>query len=171
MSKDIRKMIDKVKNYNQFVNENSVDTNNVNNLILLYVNNGFSSENIIDIRKEGYFNGIEWLDENTLIVYRSISLPESKVTGFKKSISGGIGQYWSYNKNIDPIWGGNAEYEADKNENIINIRCKGYLKLQDIDFEDLLYAFNDDFHHFCDEQEIRGRQSGDTIKVKECFII
>jgi hypothetical protein len=172
MSKDIRKMIDKVKNFKSFLNENiqNEDTN-INKLKQLYINNGFSIEDIIVITEEGYFNNIEWLNENTLIVYRSISLPESKLVNFKKTISDGIGQYWSFDKNIEPIWGSNAEYEVNKNERIVDIRCEGYLKLEDIDFEDLLYAFNDDFHHFCDEQEIRGKDGGDTIKVKKCLII
>jgi len=152
----------------KFLTENKND--NINKLKQLYFKNGFSGENIINMVEEGYFKDIEWLDENTLIVYRSISLPESRVNKFKTSIGGGIGQYWSYNKNIDSIWGRNAEYEVGKNENIVDIRCKGYLNLEDIDFEDLRYAFNDDFHNFCDEQEIRGKQGGITIKLKKCFI-
>jgi len=156
----------------EFLNENIQNEHtNISMLKHLYINNGFSNEDVVSITEEGYFNDIEWLDKNTLIVYRSISLPESKVNKFKMSINNGIGQYWSYNKDIEPIWGGNAEYEINKNENIVDIRCKGHLKIQDIDFEDLLYAFNDDFHNFCDEQEIRGINSGDTIKVIECFLI
>jgi hypothetical protein len=168
--KDLRKFIKTT--IREFLNENiQNEYTNISKLKQLYINNGFSNEDIVAITEEGYFNNIEWLDENTLIVYRSISLPERKVNKFKKSIGSGIGQYWSYNKDIEPIWGGNADYEVDKNENIVDIRCKGYLKLQDIDFKDLLYAFNDDFHNFCDEQEIRGKNSGDTIKVIACLTI
>jgi len=162
MSEEIRKMIDKINNFNEFTN--------LDRLKQLYISNEFSKEEVVDISDEGYFNNIEWLNQNTLIVYRSISLPESKVDNFKKSINNGIGQYWSFNKDIHSIWGSNAEYEISKNENIIDIRCKGYLKLDDIDFKDLLYAFNDDFYHFCHEQEIRGKLSGDTIKVIDCRI-
>jgi len=155
-----------------FLNKNIQNKyTNISKLKQLYINNGFSNEDIVAITEEGYFNNIEWFDENTLIVYRSISLPESKLDDFEKSIGGGIGQYWSFDKNIEPIWGGNVEYEVNKNERIVDIRCEGYLKLQDIDFEDLLYAFNDDFHHFCDEQEIRGKNGGNRIKVKKCLII
>jgi hypothetical protein len=161
MSEYIRKMIDKVKNFKEFTNTDKLKQH--------YIDNGFSEEDIIDITKQGYFDNIEWLNESTLIVYRSISLPESKVNDFKKSKNNGIGQYWSFNKNIHSVWGRNAEYEISKNENIIDIRCKGYLKLQDIDFEDLFYAFKDDFHNFCDEQEIRGKLSGDTIEVIACL--
>ena len=156
----------------EYLNENiQNDQKNISKLKQLYINNGFSNEDILSITEEGYFNDIEWLNNNTLIVYRSISLPESKLDYFKKSIGVGIGQYWSFDKNIEPIWGGNAEYEVNINERIVDIRCEGYLKLQDIDFEDLLYAFNDDFHNFCDEQEIRSKEGGDMIKVKKCLII
>ena len=37
------------------------------------------------------------------------------------------------------------------------------LKLEDIDWQDMMIAYRDDFHHFCDEKEIRG-----NIKKLEC---
>jgi hypothetical protein len=150
-------MIKDVMNFGEF--------SNIDRLKNLYLEKDFTIGDIEDIYKEGYFKNIEWFDKNTLIVYRSVSILESNLDEFKKSMNKGIGRYWSFNKNIDAIWGGNAEYLAKDNEKIVYIRCKGYLKLIDIDFDDLSYAFKDDFHHFCDEQEIRGKLSGDVIKV------
>ena len=149
----------------EFLNEQH--SNRDNTLKQLYIENGFSNDDIINISEEGYFNNIEWLNDTTLIVYRSISIPKNKLNDFLKSTNNGIGQYWSFDKNIESIWGGNVDYEYP-NEDIINVRCKGYLKLKDIDFDDLLYAYNDDFHNFCDEQEIRSKLSGDKIKVIDC---
>lgn len=146
----------------EFILENL--NGNINNLKELYTKNGFSENDIYELSEEGYFDNIEWFDDNTLVIYRSLSLPESKVDNFMNSLDKGIGRYWSFNKNIESIWGGNAEYEAERGEEIIDIRCKGHLKLSDIDFDDLLYAYNDDFHNFSDEKEIRGK----NIKVIEC---
>lgn len=148
--------------------ENKNSNDNTAFLKNLYLENGFTNEDIFHMDNEGYFENIEWLNDEVLIVYRSLSIPKSKVENFLKSINKGIGQYWSFNKDIEPIWGGNAKYEYP-NEDIINIRCKGFLKIEDIDFEDLLYAYNDDFYNFCNEQEIRGKLGGGTIQVTSCW--
>jgi hypothetical protein len=153
----------------EFLIENQNKSDNTNLLKSHYIKNGFTGEDILNMSDEGYFNNIEWVDNNTLIVYRSLSLPKNKINDFLKSAVNGIGQYWSFNKDIESIWGSNTEYEYP-NEDIVDIRCKGHLKLKDIDFEDLLYAYSDDFHHFCDEQEIKGKLGGNKIKVVDCQI-
>lgn len=163
--KDLRKFIKTT--IREFLNEQH--SNKDNTLKQLYIENGFSDDDIINISREGYFDNIEWLNDKTLIVYRSLSIPKGKIDIFLKSINNGIGQYWSFNKGIESIWGSNTEYEYP-NEDIVDIRCKGYLKIEDIDFEDLLYAYNDDFHNFCYEQEIRSKLGGDKIKVIDCQI-
>lgn len=163
--KDFKKFIrTTVRN---FLMENQNNNDNIISLKKLYIKNGFTNEDILNMSYEGYFNNIEWFNDKTLIVYRSLSLPKIKINEFLKSANNGIGQYWSFNKDIKPIWGRNTEYEYP-NEDIVDVRCKGYLKVKDIDFVDLIYAYNDDFHNFCDEQEIRGKLNGDKIKVIDC---
>lgn len=154
-----------MKNFKQF--------SNIEKLKELYIKNGFDIEDVNDLSEEGYFDNIEWFDNNTLTVYRAISLNYKNLDNFKKNINNGIGRYWSYDKNIQSIWGSNLDYDEDvkDDDNIINIRCKGHLKINDIDFDDLLYAFNDDFYNFCSEKEIRGKLSGDTIDVIKYEII
>ena len=130
----------------------------------LYTNNGFTQQDIKDMYDDGYFKNVEWVDDETLKIYRSLSLPESEVNDLTK---GEIGVYWSFDKDIKPIWGNNMDYyEGD--EKIVDIRCVGHLKLDDIDFKDCLYAMNDDYHNFTDEQEIRGKNGGNSIKVIMC---
>ena len=165
--KDLKNFIKKT--IREFLNENQNKGNNIILLKKLYIKNGFTNEDILSISDEGYFNNIEWLNDKTLIVYRSLSIPKSKINEFSKSVNNGIGQYWSFNKDIEPIWGSNTEYEYP-NEDIVDIRCKGYLKIEDIDFEDMLYAYNDDFHNFCDEQEIRSKLGGNKIEVVDCQV-
>lgn len=159
-----------LKKYKQYIIESkskskSKTEKNIDNLKKLYLENGFTIIDIEDLSKEKYFNDIQWFDDNTLKVYRSLALPENQFQEFLNSIKNGIGRYWSFNKNIDAIWGNNVEYQKNKNEKIIYIRCIGKLKLSDIDFDDCLYAFNDDFYSFTIEKEIRGKKGGDTIKV------
>lgn len=154
-----------IKNYKEYISESNNKISNIYKLKQLYRKNGFTNEDIKQISDAGYFDNIEWIDNQTLKVYRSLSIPKSKLDDFLKNFDDGIGIYWSFYNKIESIWGSNAEYEAEKNEDIINIRCFGELKLSDIDFKDCLYAYKDDFHHFTDEKEIRGKNGGDTIKV------
>jgi len=167
MSKEIREMIDKVKNFKQFVNENSKEFTNTDKLKQLYLNNGFSDKNVMDMAEEGYFNKIEWFDEDTLIVYRSITLLESEINEFKNDVkkNKGVGQYWSFDSEIRSIWGGNADFRNDNKENIFDILITGHLKLKNIDFNDLVYAFKDDYYNFISEKEIRGLKGGNSVKV------
>lgn len=154
-----------IQSWEYFVNEN----NNVYDIFKkMFIENGFIQTDLREIESTGYFNNIE-IDKNGLIVYRSISLPEHKVYDFLKLDTNGIGQYWTLRDDLDSVWGGNAEYEKKyPSEKIINIRCKGYLKFDDIDWKMMLYAYNDDFYHFTNEKEIRGNNGGDTITILSC---
>jgi hypothetical protein len=46
--------------------------------------------------------------------------------------------------------------------------CTGYLKIKDIDWKMMKYAYNDDPYNFGSESEIRGVDGGNSIKVIEC---
>lgn len=164
MSKEVREHINKVKNFSQFLNENV----SIDDFRKMFLENGFTTSDLNEINKTNYFNNIK-INENGLFVYRSISLPEHKVNDFLKLGTNGIGEYWTLRDDLDSVWGSNAEYEKlHPKEKIINIRCKGYLNLSDIDWEMMLYAYNDDFYHFTDEKEIRGKNGGNIIKVMNC---
>jgi hypothetical protein len=136
----------------------------------LFIKNGFT-QNELDIiieENENYFNQIEFYDNETLIVYRALDLPRKLANDFiklnQKEIGEGIGEYWTFDKNLqNAIWG-EGQYEAET----YLVQCKGHLNINDIDWEMMKYAFNDDIYHFSQESEIRGVNGGNSIKVIEC---
>ena len=73
-----------------------------------------------------------------------------------------------YNKEIHTI----DVYVEGKNiipeEETYLVQCKGHLNINDIDWEMMKYAFDDDIYHFSQESEIRGVDGGNSIKVIEC---
>ena len=135
----------------------------------LFIKNGFT-QNELDIiieENENYFNQIEFYDNETLIVYRALDLPRKLANDFiklnQKEIGEGIGEYWTFDKNLqNAIWG-EGQYEAET----YLVQCKGHLNINDIDWEMMKYAFNDDIYHFSQESEIRGVNGGNSIKVIE----
>lgn len=69
MSKDIRKMIDKVKNFKQFVNEN------VNNKITVYIVDGMYNDDIDGITGNPYLQQLVTTDFNKALTYfKSVTL-------------------------------------------------------------------------------------------------
>jgi len=128
------------------------DYSNSKNLEQLFLENGFDNDDIYELNQERYFDDIEYFDENTLIVYRAIEVLNDDYMDCEY-----IGEYWSFSKNIYPIW------RNDDGDEYYDVRCKGFLKLEDIDFRRVMIAYKDDFHNFCDEKEIRG-----NIKIIEC---
>ena len=46
--------------------------------------------------------------------------------------------------------------------------CIGHLKIKDIDWQMMKYAYKDDYWHFTSESEIRGVNGGNSIKVVDC---
>ena len=136
----------------------------------IFLENKFTEDDlqIILEENENYFNQIEFYDNETLIVYRALELPRKLADKFiklnKKEISDGIGEYWTFDKNLqNAIWG-DGHYE----EETYLIQCKGHLKIKDIDWEMMKYAYDDDIYHFSQESEIRGVNGGNSIKVVEC---
>lgn len=137
----------------------------------LFIKNGFTQDDLQRIleENENYFNQIEFYDNETIIVYRTIALPRRLVDKFialdKKEIGEGIGEYWTLDKEFgSAVWGG-GHYEG---EETFDITCVGHLKIKDIDWEMMKYAFNDDGWHFGSESEIRGVNGGNSIKVVKC---
>jgi hypothetical protein len=137
----------------------------------LFIKNGFTQDDLQRILEENknYFNQIEFYDNETIIVYRTIALPRRLVDKFiqldKQEIGEGIGEYWTLDKEFGrAVWGG-GHYEG---EETFDITCVGHLNIKDIDWEMMKYAFNDDGWHFGSESEIRGVNGGNAIKVIEC---
>ena len=137
----------------------------------LFIKNGFTQDDLQRILEENsnYFNQIEFYNNETIIVYRTISLPRRLADKFialdKKEIGEGIGEYWTLDKEFgSAVWGG-GHYEG---EETFDITCVGHLKIKDIDWEIMKYAFKDDGWHFGSESEIRGVNGGNCIKVIEC---
>lgn len=116
-----------------------------------FLMNGFDNDDISELEIEKYFDNIEYFDENTLIVYRAIEVLDDNID------YSDIGKYWSFSKNTYPIW------RNDDDNDYYDVRCKGLLKFDDIDWRDMMVAYKNDFHNFCDEKEIRG-----YIKVISC---
>ena len=136
----------------------------------LFLQNGFTEDELQIIVEENpnYFNQIEFQDNKTLIVYRALELPRKLADKFiklnKKEIGEGIGEYWTFDKNLqNAIWG-DGQYE----EETYIIQCKGHLDISDIDWEMMKYAYDDDIYHFSQESEIRGVNGGNSIKVVDC---
>ena len=137
----------------------------------IFLENGFTEDDLQRIleENENYFNQIEFYDNETIIVYRTIALPRRLVDKFialdKKEIGEGIGEYWTLDKEFGrAVWGG-GHYEE---ELTYEVMCKGHLKIKDIDWEMMEYAYNDDPYNFGSESEIRGVNGGNSIKVVEC---
>jgi len=150
---------------------------NINNFKNLFLKHGFTEEDLSFLEneknqfKESYFDGIEFFDDETLIVYRTLALPKEIADNFiklnKNEVEQGIGEYWTLNKKLAwSIWGG-GHYD----EETFDVLCTGHLKLKDIDWDMMDYAFNDDIYHFSNESEIRGVKGGKTIKVVKCNYI
>jgi hypothetical protein len=142
-----------------------------------FIENGFTKEDLLFIEqeknqfKETYFDGVSFFDDETLIVYRTLALPKILADEFvklnKKEIREGIGEYWTLNKELAwSIWG-SGHYE----EETFDVMCIGHLRMKDIDWKSMLYAFNDDIYHFASESEIRGINGGNAIKVVKCELV
>ena len=137
----------------------------------IFLENGFTEDNLKRILEENdnYFNQIEFYDNETIIVYRTIALPRRLVDKFiqldKEEIGGGIGEYWTLDKDFGRAVWGDGHYEG---EYTFETMCTGYLKIKDIDWEMMKYAYNDDPYNFGSESEIRGVDGGNSIKVIEC---
>ena len=147
------------------------DGGQVDMLKSLFIKNGFTQDNLQRILEENsnYFNQIEFYNNETIIVYRTIALPRRLVDKFiqldKEEIGDGIGEYWTLDKEFgSAVWGG-GHYEG---EETFDITCVGHLKIKDIDWEMMKYAFNDDGWHFGSESEIRGINGSNSIKVVKC---
>jgi len=139
--------------------------NNQEDFKKLFIDNGFSENDVYEISQTGYFKYIEFIDKGTILVYRTLQLPSKIADEFIHLKHQNIGEYWTLNKNfISAIWG-EGQYEE---EDTFNIVCTGHLRIKDIDWVMMRYAFNDDFHNFTDEYEIRGKNGGDAIKVVKC---
>lgn len=149
-----------IKNYNQFIDR-------INNLKKVYLENGFSQENVNLLSEGGYFNDIKYKDNDTLFVFRSITLLESEIDEFKNDVKEniGIGIYWSFDNEIRSIWGNNVDYRNDNKEKTFDVLSTGILKIKDIDFVDLLYAFNEDCYSNISEKEVRGKNYSKTILI------
>jgi len=146
-------------------------TNNESYFKSLFLKNNFSEIELNSIINDNYFQDVEYYDDG-LIVYRTISLVKHQVENFMKLNNNGIGEYWTLKNDLEPIWGNNAEYERDyPNEPIIDIRCKGFLNFKDIDWKMMRYAYDDDYHHFIDEKEIRGKNGSGVIFNIKCNIL
>ena len=148
--------------FTNYINESLLYTKNLKSLFL---NNGFKADDVLELEKCGYFSKIKWSDSNTLIVYRSVSIPVDEVKSFYSTVKNGIGQYWSFDSNIKSIWG-----NMDNDQKYVNIRCVGHLELNNIDWNDMIHAINDDFYHFCYEYEIRALDFSNKIDVIECKV-
>jgi hypothetical protein len=137
----------------------------------IFLENGFTEDDLKTILEENdnYFNQIEFYDNETIIVYRTIALPRRLVDKFiqldKEEIGGGIGEYWTLDKDFGSAVWGEGHYEG---EDTFETMCTGYLKIKDIDWEMMKYAYNDDPYNFASESEIRGVDGGNSIKVIEC---
>ena len=110
---------------------------------------------------ESYFDNIEWVNDNTLKVYRNITILENELEEYLDNPPVNIGEYWTLSKALDSaVWG----YGYDDDKDRIEIRCEGELNLEDINWERMLYAYNDEIYHFVSEKEIRG-----DIKIIKCY--
>ena len=145
--------------------------NEVGHIENLFLQNGFTEDELQRIleENENYFKQIEFYDNETLIIYRTIALPKKLVDKFikldKKAIGDGIGEYWTLDKEFGrSVWGG-GHYEG---EETFDVTCVGHLKIKDIDWEMMKYAFNDDPYNFGSESEIRGVNGGNYIKIVGC---
>jgi len=138
-----------------------------NDLEYLFLENGFTENELNDIKETGYFNNIEY-SNNKIKIYRSLSLPKHKVIVFYNNIDD-IGEYWSLRSDLGPVWGRIAQDNLMfPKEEIIDIKCHSYIQANEIDWVMMRYAYDDDFHNFTDEKEIRIINFGKNIKDIKC---
>jgi hypothetical protein len=161
-------LIAKKRSGNDYVYEYVEELDKNEKLKKLYREN-LDEEDMDMLEMEGYFDDIEWLDDNTLIVYRFLAIPLNEVSKFKKDVmKGNIGLYWTLRNDLYPVWGYTPlDKEGDKQE----FKVIGHLKLDDIDFESIKEGLAEEDVYFGTEKEIRGKDWSNSIKIigyEEC---
>lgn len=149
------------------------DKRNINFIKHIFINNGFTYDEVSDIEDySDYFEYFQFLTNDTIIIYRNITVLDTDREEFEDNyFNNDIGEYWSLKNNDSrsmAIWGDRGDGLDDRR---VEYQCIGYLKLEDINWKMMKYAFLDDFHHFTDEYEIRANEPSKDIIIKKCILV
>ena len=152
-----------MKTYKEFINE-KINTDG-NRLRDFYIKN--LPSDMISILDDGeYFDDIEWIDDDTVKVYRFLAIGEDIVDKFKATVmDGNIGLYWTFRDDLGPVWG-YSPYDEDGEKQ--EFRVTGHIKLSDIDFVNIMIGIEEEMDHFGTEKEIRGKDGSKNIKIVVC---
>ena len=131
------------------------------------MSNGWSESEVDELIKDKYFDSFDFIDDDSFYVYRNITVLNTEIDKFEKTyFNNDIGIYWSLSNDTRALWGDRGDGD---DINRTEYQCIGILKIKDINWQELRYAYDDFYPHFLDEREMRAIYPQKNIKIIKCY--